>query len=447
MNATEAGPNPRWSAGEILVWVVLLLVAFSVFVRDFPGSGHPVPKDFAQYYVAGMVLARGEPDALYFTDLYRGLTTKRFPESRFAQIAAEAGIVDTSYYIYPPWVGLLYLPLTVLSPYRALVIVYLLNWVLVLLSCFLIARSLPGWGAMAAAAAFTALAVSFPFSHGMRAGQASIAVLFLVTLFGRALWRKRETEAGIWLAVLTGIKIFPVLFVLYLAVLRRWRALAAFAAAGVVLLGISLAAAGFDAHLRYLRLVREYAGYSTTLISNQSVTGFLMRLTNDTDPTKWSVLPIPAGVGWAARWITLAWLGVTLWITERLRRQGGPWWEPLAFSLSVIWVFTSAANVWIHHLVVLALPGAVAAAWAGSRSRSPGGWFLFWGAAWAVFVAFEVIYRLPSGRLPSVVPALLGSAPLAGAVLLYLLLWRMACRERSRSTPIFAPPAETGSFQ
>ena len=53
-----------------------------------------------------------------------------------------------------------------------------------------------------------------------------IPVLLMVVLFGRALWRRREVEAGIWLALVTGIKLFPILFVPYLVITRRWRALA-----------------------------------------------------------------------------------------------------------------------------------------------------------------------------------------------------------------------------
>ena len=194
-------------------------------------------------------------------------------------------------------------------------------------------------------------------------------MLLLVVLFGRALWRRREVEAGIWLALVTGIKLFPILFVPYLVIMRRWRALAAFAAAGAAIFAFSIAVAGVDAHVRFYHLMREYMGYSTTLVSNQSITGFLFRLADATSPRVWSVLPIPPAVAWTARVLNLLWFGVATALVLRVRRVPGRWGEILGFSLFSIWVFNSASNVWLHHAVALAIPFAAAAAYdlAGPR--------------------------------------------------------------------------------
>ncbi len=421
-----------------LVAAVLALQAMVVFLRELPGAGHPVPKDFAQYYVAGLVLRSGEPDALYFTDMQTGLTTARFPESRFAQLAAKKGILDTSYYIYPPWVGLLYAPFTLLSPYQALVTVYALSWLMTLATMALLARSLPAGGWIASAAVFLLLIHTPPFLAGVDAGQASIPVLLLAALFAHAMWRRKDIQAGTWLALMTGIKLFPVLFVPYLLVTRRWRVLLAFAGAGAVILGLSVAVAGVDAHLRFLRLMLAYMRTSTPLAANQSVTGFLFRLTGAASPREWSILPIPPAVAWGARLVLLSWLGLTLWLVDRLRRRGGPWAEPVAFSLALIWVFSAASNVWLHHLVALAVPFTVGGAWLISRLRGPwwGGIFL-WTTAWAGLFLFASYYRI-AGLERGPAFDLLVSFPLYGTVLLYALLARIARRETS------APPVPLG---
>ena len=376
-----------------------------------------------------MVLLRGEPEALYFTDLYTGLTTARFPESRYAQIAAEAGILDSSYYIYPPWVGVLYAPLTFLSPYRALLVTYVLGWLMTGLALALLAKEIPQKGWAAAAAAGALLIVSTPFGQAIRAGQASIPVLLLVVLFGRGLWRRREVEAGIWLALATGIKLFPVLFVPYLVITRRWRALASFAAAGAALLAFSVAVAGVDAHVRFYHLMQVYMGYSTTLVSNQSITGFLFRLADATSPRVWSVLAIPPGVAWTARVLNLLWFGVVVALVLRARRVPGRWGEILGFSLFSIWAFNSASNVWIHHAVALAIPfTAVAAYYLAGRGDARRSDVLLWGLGWGGIFFLDVINRL--GALidrPSFV--LLVSLPLYGTLILFGLIARLVLRE------------------
>ncbi len=417
---------------RLLVALVLALSAGVVLVRELPGSSHPVPKDFAQYYVAGKVILAHEPGALYFTDIVTGLTTDRFPGNRFQEIAAASGIQESSYFIYPPWVGALYAPVTVLSPYRALVAVYLASWILTVLALALLARELPRCGWAASAAVFALLIQTESYLQAIRAGQASIPVLLLLVLFARALWRHRDTEAGIWLALLIGIKLFPVLYLPYLAVARRGKALIATAASGAVLLAFSVAVAGVPAHLRFLGLMLQYIRYSTTLASNQSVTGFFFRLLAPADARHWTVLRIPPEVAWPSRITVLAWMGATLWLVDRLRRRGGAWWEPLAFSLATVWVFSSAANVWVHHLVGLALPFAVGGAALLDRAgRSRRRDWALWGAGWAGLLLFPAFSRLGAAgnRYPFL---LLASLPLAGAVALYLLLFRLSLAEGVR---------------
>ena len=98
---TESVPPAAPRAGALIAIGLALLVGL-VFVHEMPGPRAPVPKDFAQYYVAGMIIRRGELGTLHFTDLYTGLTSACFPENPFAQIAAEAGILDSSDHSYAP---------------------------------------------------------------------------------------------------------------------------------------------------------------------------------------------------------------------------------------------------------------------------------------------------------------------------------------------------------
>src|SRR5262245_16479234 len=105
MGRGTASPSFRPTGPFALVALALVVASFGAFVRDVRGPARPVPKDFAQYYVAGKLTGTGRLSALYPVDLRTGLTESAPDSSEFARTARACGIVETSYFLYPPWVA------------------------------------------------------------------------------------------------------------------------------------------------------------------------------------------------------------------------------------------------------------------------------------------------------------------------------------------------------
>lgn len=421
-------------AGWILAALVLLTSAV-VFVRELPGASKPIPRDFAQYLVAARILLAQEPDALYFTDALTGITTPSFPGSRYQQIAEEAGLDETSYFIYPPWVGALFAPLTLTTPYRAYLAMYVLNWILAAAAVWVLARALPGGGGLAGWANFLLLIQSFLFVHALAAGQASVLVLFLMVLMARALWRGQDGRAGLWWALLTGLKLFPILYLPYAVALRKWRLLGAFAVWGLLLLAASVLVSDVAAHVRFLDVVRDYGGYTTARATNFSLTALLVRITEGGSLDAWGLTPIPAAVAWVSRVVFALVLAVALrasWIAER---RADRWGRILSFGLMTTWVLCAGANVWSHQLVALALPLQAAAACL-LVARAPGRLLpALWALAWGGLLSFQIYVRAGGAGEGSPFWTGVTALPLLGTLLLMLLLALMiergpsACEE------------------
>jgi hypothetical protein len=421
---------------ERLLLAALLLAGGAVFLRHLPGPGSAIPKDFAQYWVAGRLALDGQLSGLYPVELSRGLVEARFPGTAWTATADAAGLRETSYFIYPPWVAVLYAPLALLPPWAAFALAYTLNGFLFGLAFALLPGLVPRHGRVAAAATFVVLLHAPPFLEALQSAQASVPLFLLVVLLARDLTSGRETRAGLWWALAAGLKLFPALLVLYGLARRRWRFLASGAGFGVLLAAGSVLAAGLETNLRFVRLILDHLPYGATFDSNQSVTGFLLRWTAGADPRAWTIVPVSPGLAWAARLVLLATLALTLFLVHRRARRGDRWDEAIGFSLFTLWLFVTAPNAWLHHFVVLGLPSTVAAAallaHAGAAPRKA---LVAWIAAWALVLAHGAYIRLtgPGWHLPPWVA--LASLPLLGAwtfyALLASLLGRVPAGERS----------------
>jgi hypothetical protein len=422
MTEPSAAPTPTARPFLAMLAAGLVLLSGAAMALHAPGPAHPVPKDFGQYWVAGKLALRGQLDALYFADLEHGLTEHEFPNSEFVRTAHEFGIPETSYFLYPPWVAWMCAPLALLPPWPAFALAYALCALAIFLSFALLARALPAWGAEAALVTFAAVCLSPPVYEAMASAQASILLLLLLALFARALARDRDVEAGAWWALMTGLKLFPLAFAIYLLARGRVRALFAGLAFGAGLAALSLLVGGSSTNLRFVDLMRAHAHYATAFDSNQSLLGFALRLTGAADPLRWALLPVPPGVEWPVRIAGLALLAVTLVLVVRATRSGDAWSGPLSLGLFTLWAFMIAPHAWMHHLVALAVPGTIAAGRLLATPRSRLAHAALWVAAWGLVIAFFGYQRLagPGWSMPPRV--LLASTPLYGALVLFALL-------------------------
>ena len=109
------------------------------------------------------------------------------------------------------------------------------------------------------------IAASYPLERNMLTGQFYIVLLFLITL---GLWmhlRGHRISAGAAIAIAIGLKIFPLLYVLYFLRKRDWRGLAGLVMGGLAVVATSIAAFGWQLNRLYVLqlLPREMRGDST----------------------------------------------------------------------------------------------------------------------------------------------------------------------------------------
>ena len=251
-------------------------------------------------------------------------------------------------YTYPPVTLLLLTPLASLDAAEALHVLTVLTIGAVFLTVWF-ATGLTGYrgaaGGIGVAGAVTALALWLePVSSNLSLGQVNAFLMLLVVADLAAPDRTWLKGAGIGVA--TACKLVPGIFVVYLALTRRFRA-AAVAAAAFAVMTLAGWVAAPDASDSYwlgalfLDPSRVAAATGPGFVANQSVRGFLVRSFGDT-------------VGAAAMWVLVA-LAVTvagLALARLAHRRG----EEAVAVVTVAFTAPLVSPVsWSHHWVWVAV--------------------------------------------------------------------------------------------
>lgn len=180
----------------------------------------------------------------------------------------------------PPFYGMLFVPFVFQDGERILFFHRVLNTVLIGATTLVWFRM---WGLRLASAvgAGVLILVNFrPFADTLAFGQIDLALLLIVTLALWALQREHDLVAGALVALGTLFKIYPVLLLGFLLIKRRWRALAGFVAGMLLCNGVAVAVMGWEMHRIYVTEVLPRIGGSTSWVENQTIAGFLARLTD-----------------------------------------------------------------------------------------------------------------------------------------------------------------------
>lgn len=83
------------------------------------------------------------------------------------------------------------------------------------------------------------------------------------------LWLNRDRPwiAGAIVAIMVGVKLTPIVLLLWLVATGRWRAFRAFVVVSLVLLATSVAFAGFSSHIEYLSVMANTSSAGTSALS------------------------------------------------------------------------------------------------------------------------------------------------------------------------------------
>ncbi|HEV2237630.1 MAG TPA: glycosyltransferase family 87 protein [Ktedonobacterales bacterium] len=239
------------------------------------------------------------------------------------------------------------------------------------LALALIARELRLRMAVWLLAALLALLIFWPpLLNALLEAQVAPVLLLLFTLAWRAARRGQSGQAGAWLGIATGIRLFPGLAVLYFLVRRDWRAvgMAAVACAISELLALPLVGvAGFSAYI-----TREAPSTGAEYLINPhnvSLWG-LMGMLFAGSPGHPAVIAAAALAKPAAQALALALVGALAIRTWRRRRQAFARDEATFLAYLPAMLLVSPLT-WAHYFVLLLLPLIVLAARLGWLAAPP----------------------------------------------------------------------------
>ncbi|HEY0606495.1 MAG TPA: glycosyltransferase family 87 protein [Herpetosiphonaceae bacterium] len=194
----------------------------------------------------------------------------------------------------PPFYGMLFLPIADATDAQynlALTTHRIMNLALYGVTGWLLTRLLRprfGW-LLALTAVGVILGLMQPPFDTIAYGQIDIVLLLLLTLTLLGLQSERSWLVGLGIALGTLFKLYPFMLVGFLLVRREWKAIGWVAGWLAILNGIAIAVMGWDNHVMYVTQVLPNIGGGTSWVENQTINGFLNRLSYDplrTEPVR-----------------------------------------------------------------------------------------------------------------------------------------------------------------
>ena len=113
------------TAAMLLLAVMILVFApISLAYNGLLANARPSMKnDFTSYYVAGLAVRQGMPEALYYPQPVGSLLAQASQQHPWIDLARPAGIDNPNYYLYPPLFSVMFAPVTLL-PYKIAYVVW-----------------------------------------------------------------------------------------------------------------------------------------------------------------------------------------------------------------------------------------------------------------------------------------------------------------------------------
>lgn len=221
----------------------------------------PTGLDFAVYYVTGRIALGEGGSRLYYSppgsgaEQHRTLLEGGVPvDTPWSRVAERSlGLRTTTYYIYPPFFALLFSPLARMRPMTAYFAWRGLSTILVLLSMYLILRSVrPKTDPFTVLVATVGVLCFFPVTETLYQGQVNCLILFLWTAgFYCARTQKAPLSAACF-AINTFVKITPMIVVPILLLRRQWKWLLSYFVTVGGILAFSIWRMGWQAHWVYV---------------------------------------------------------------------------------------------------------------------------------------------------------------------------------------------------
>jgi hypothetical protein len=326
--------NYRISFWLRIIIILCGLLCNALIINNYRNVG----SDFAQDYIAANSLRRG--GSLYGDDI-----TKLAKE-----LSGFGGIRN----FHPPFNALLFLPLSFFSYNTAFILLSVISIVFLFSTNQFIVKGLKlssEW--FLNFMCFTLL--WYPVFNCLGSGQSSMIITFCIIAGWFSLRHSREYVSGLFFAIATLIKLFPGLILLYLLIMKNWRAFIAMVS--FIVIGLSLTAfiVGLDDVRTYAIImisgnIDEFRGY----VLNHSIGGIVSRLFGKQMGWFEPLVEIPHI---ASLLIILLSIGILLYTILKLREMAAK--KELsdhAFGLTLVTMLLLSPITWSHIFPVLILP-------------------------------------------------------------------------------------------
>ncbi|RJQ26510.1 DUF2029 domain-containing protein [Candidatus Parcubacteria bacterium] len=306
-------------------------------------------------------------------------------------------------YVYPPFGLLFFLPFTFLPFLVAQKVWIVMSLMFFTASIYLIFKTLNKKYSSLMGLTLTAwfFIFYFPLKFSLGMGQINLLILFLVTLSIYLLNKKQDYLSGFFLAVSFVLKFFPVLFIPYLLLIRRWKVLISFVFSTVILNAVTFVFLKSDITIYFwknifLDLVRSSKDY----YYNQSLDGSFLRMFGQNSFSSGSVLVT-----------ALILLLVTFAVIYKNIKEKK---YLINLHLSTLIVLSLMVNKfsWQHHFVWLVIPGLFTLFYILKNKLSK---------KYLLVLLFGFLLTSLNFSDPGVVPLLFQSHVLMGAFVIWVL--------------------------
>jgi hypothetical protein len=265
---------------------------------------------------------------------------------------------NSSVYKHPPLFALLLAPLAPLELTPFAQAWFLVNQVLFGLTLVALMRGFAiAWRSPKFYILLVASLLHRPVLESLWRGQPDFVILASLAAGFVLIRKQHDFAAGLALSLGTMLKLYPGLLFLYFVLQRRWRGLVGLAAGCAILLAVSIAAVGWETHVRYVSEILLIQNAAVPYPENQSYSGLVSRLVVPPEEIDWyTTVPMPLAPGLAVLALDAASLAVTGWVmlrgrpTHRLPQVG------LQFAALIPLMILMWPTGWIHYQTILILP-------------------------------------------------------------------------------------------
>jgi len=324
---------------KLSFWIRILIILCgllgnALIINNYQNVG----SDFVQDYFAASSLWRG--GSVYGEDI-RVLGNEILGFKEFSNF-------------HPPFNALLFLPFTIVPYKKAFIILGMISLILLLLINQLVVRGLELNGEWFLN--FTCFTLCwYPFICCLANGQSSMIIAACLIGGWFRLCRKKEYVAGFLFAIATLMKLFPGLVLLYLLIMKNWRAF--FAAISFITIGLVVTAiiVGLDDMRTYVMIivardVDVFRGY----VLNHSIGGIVAKLFGK--PMGWFI-PLVELPNISSLLIILLSIVILIYMVKKMRETKVEQKHPAyAFGLTLVTMLLLSPITWSHIFPVLILP-------------------------------------------------------------------------------------------